>query len=115
MRGLLLFGPGAKATPKKSASIAQYGLLRRPLITEKTAGLSADRNRVVFKVATGTTKTDIRLAVEAVYGVKVAAVRTVNMMGKIKRAGNSMGRRASFKKAYVTLKKGETIDVVEGL
>lgn len=115
VRGQRLFGKATSAPSKGKASIAQFALLRRPIITEKAAGMSSDRNRVAFRVDPEASKTDIRLAVEAVYGVKVKAVRTVSVMGKFKRAGSSMGRRASFKKAYVTLRDGETIDVVEGL
>lgn len=112
---------GAKAAAKKttpakgSATVAQYALLKRPIITEKTALLSVDRDRVAFKVPSEATKTEIRAAVQAIYGVDVAKVRTVNMLGKMKRAGASMGRRQGFKKAYVTIKSGQTIDVVEGL
>ena len=100
---------------KGSASVAQYAVLRRPRITEKAAGLSVDRNRVVFEVDRSATKLDIKAAVQAIYGVEVAKVRTVNVQGKMKRTGNSVGRRQGLKKAYVTVKKGQTIDVVEGL
>ena len=108
------------AAPKVSASsgsatVAQYAILRRPIVTEKSAGLSVDRNRVVFEVARDSTKVEIKAAIEAIYGVKVARVRTVNVLGKVKRAGTSIGRRPDFKKAYITLKEGQTIDVVEGL
>jgi len=109
-------GSAQNAAPTKgSANVGQYALLKRPIITEKTAMLSVDRDRVVFKVPHEATKTEIRKAVEAIYGVQVAKVRTANILGKVKRAGSSIGRRQGYKKAYVTIKKGQTIDVVEGL
>jgi len=92
-----------------------YSLLLAPVITEKASMLSSDRRRAVFKVAKDATKLDIRQAVERVFGVQVQSVRTCNMLGKLKRSQRSVGRRPGFKKAYVTLKPGQSIDIVEGV
>lgn len=103
-----------KAVPA-SASPGAYRLLRSPIVTEKTSMFSADRRRVAFKVPRIATKADIRHAVETVFGVQVQSVHTSNVLGKVKRTSRSSGRRASYKKAYITLKEGQTIDIVEGV
>ena len=89
--------------------------LRSPVITEKSVLLKeatseeGDAQVLTFRVAKGAGKDDIRKAVEEIFSVKVATVRTVNYQGKIKRRGRQEGRRASWKKAYVTLQKGEPL------
>jgi large subunit ribosomal protein L23 len=92
-----------------------YEVLRRPIITEKAAGVGTTHNAVVFEVHPEATKYDIKSAVEKIFDVKVTAVRTVNSMGKLKRGKKSIGRQRASKKAYVSLEKGQTIDIVEGL
>jgi large subunit ribosomal protein L23 len=94
-----------------------YETLRRPIVTEKSShvGGSSASACVVFEVDKKANKADIREAVERVFGVSVQAVRTCSYLGKLKRTTGAHGRRASFKKAYVTLKQGEKIDVIEGL
>ncbi|MCC6221082.1 MAG: 50S ribosomal protein L23 [Deltaproteobacteria bacterium] len=91
-------------------------ILRRPRITEKAAGYGADGGSfVVFDVHSQANKVEIRAAVEKIFGVKVASVRTMNAQGKVKRVRNKMGRRAGIKKAYVKLQPGSTINIIEGL
>ncbi len=99
---------------KKTARVIDYRTLVRPVISEKSS-MASGGDVVVFQVQRTATKTEIREAVERVYGVEVKAIRTINVLGKVKRAGNSVGRRPNRKKAYVTLKEGSTINVVEGL
>jgi large subunit ribosomal protein L23 len=92
-----------------------YAVLRRPLITEKSAQVSAHSNSVVFEVDSRANKSEIREAVEKIFEVEVVSVHTVNMLGKVKRVKAKSGRRASWKKAYVQLAPGSTIDFIEGL
>ena len=98
-----------------TASAKEYGILQMPVITEKASMVAADRSRVVFRVQKDAGKLDIKAAIERIFGVEVQKVRTTNAWGKVKRVGTREGRRASFKKAYVTLKAGHTIDLVEGV
>jgi large subunit ribosomal protein L23 len=78
-----------------------------PLITEKTQILKEGGNVLAFKVERGANKVEVRKAVEALFKVKVASVRTENVHGKVKRVGRFSGKRPDWKKAYVTLKPGE--------
>jgi large subunit ribosomal protein L23 len=89
-------------------------VVKAPLITEKGTLVSELSNQVVFKVDHRATKTEIAEAVEDLFNVKVKAVRTVNYLGKVrKRGGRPVGRAASWKKAYVTLAEGQTLDLLE--
>jgi len=98
------------------AKVADYGVLITPVITEKSASAGAGTGlTVVFKVDPRASKTEIRGAVERVFSVKVESVRTARFLGKVKRTAHSVGRRAGYKKAYVTLAEGSKIDLVEGL
>jgi large subunit ribosomal protein L23 len=90
-------------------------IIRRPLITEKTTMAREDAHTVVFEVAAGATKVDIKRAVEKLLGSKVADVRTSIAHGKFKRQGRFIGQRSDWKKAYVRLKDGEKIpEFLEG-
>lgn len=89
-------------------------VLRRPLMTEKSMQQKDDLNAVTFQVAVDANKVEIRQAVEKVFNVKVAVVRTANRQGKWKRMGRFAGRRAGWKKAVVTLAPGHKIELVEG-
>jgi len=82
-------------------------VLRVPVITEKSTHLKENRQTLTFKVARDASKLEIRDAVEKIFKVKVGSVRTAIFHGKIKRQGRYSGRRPDWKKAYVTLKKGE--------
>ncbi|RMG42788.1 MAG: 50S ribosomal protein L23 [Candidatus Dadabacteria bacterium] len=105
----------ARDNKKEPASVNDYKVIQRPVITEKSSLAGEDGRTVVFKVARSATKTDIRRAIERAFKVEVVAVRTANYLGKLKRTTRSAGHRAAFKKAYVTLKEGHSIDIVEGL
>ena len=85
-------------------------VLIRPIITEQVTTLTERFNQVAFQVEATCNKFQIRDAVEALYGVKVEKVATMNMPGKKKRRGSSIGKRPDWKKAIVTLKEGDTID-----
>ncbi len=101
---------------KTRASVADFATLIRPVISEKSAAVGSSTERgYVFRVDRRATKLSVKAAVENVYGVHVTAVRTMNYMGKPKKTARSMGRRSAFKKAYVTLKAGQEITVVEGV
>ncbi len=90
-------------------------VIRRPLVTEKTTVLREDGRTVVFEVARGANKIDIKRAIEKLLGAKVADVRTSITQGKLKRQGRFIGRRSDWKKAYVVLKDGEKLpDFLEG-
>ena len=88
-----------------------FQIIRAPLISEKSALLGDDANQAVFQVARDATKPEIKVAVEQLFNVKVAAVRTVVMKGKSKRMGLRRGRRSDWKKAYVSLEQGHEIDL----
>ena len=94
---------------------APYQILRRPRITEKAALASSYDNSVVFEVHPKASKTDIKQAVEKAFDVKVKAVRTANFMGKLKQVRSHIGRQDAWKKAYVVLQEGNSIDIIEGL
>jgi large subunit ribosomal protein L23 len=84
-----------------------HEVLRLPLITEKSTHVKENLNTLTFRVARGANKQEIRAAVEQIFKVKVESVRTATCHGKIRRQGRFSGRRPDWKKAYVTLKKGE--------
>ena len=91
-------------------------VIRGPLITEKTTLLKEDGRTLCFKVARAATKSEIRRAVEQLFSVKVTSVRTISMRGKMKRYGRFEGKRPDWKKAFVTLRKGEKmIEFFEGV
>ena len=89
-----------------------YDVIERPLITEKGAVVSSTSNCATFRVAKRATKTEIKTAIEKIYGVKVRSVNTASYMGKVKRVGRNESRRSSWKKAYVYLAPGSTIDLI---
>lgn len=92
-----------------------FSIIRRPLITEKSALASSASNSVVFEVHPDANKIEIKQAVEKIFDVKVKAVRTVSCLGKIKRVGRRTGKQRDWKKAYVSLAEGSSINIVEGL
>lgn len=89
-------------------------ILRRPIITERSTMLQ-ERGRYVFEVAVGSTKLQIKRAVEQAFDVKVVKVNTVNMRGKTKRLGPRVVISKSWKKAVVTLQAGDNITIFEGV
>ena len=87
-----------------------YQIVRMPHVSEKTARLQADSNQYVFEVARDAEKGEIREAVEGLFDVKVDNVRVVNVKGKTKSFRLRPGRQKSWKKAYVRLQAGQTIE-----
>jgi large subunit ribosomal protein L23 len=88
-------------------------VLLRPVISEKSYGL-LDANKYTFLVAPDANKTQIKIAVEAVFGVKVTDVNTLNRAGKRKRSRTGFGRRVDTKRAIVSLAPGDRIDIFGG-
>jgi len=84
-----------------------YQVVRRPIITEKGLGVKETQHTVVFEVAPGATKTEIKEAVQRIFKVKVDHVRTAMFHGKLRRRGRTEGFRRDWKKAYVRLAPGE--------
>lgn len=84
-----------------------HSILRLPVITEKSTFEKEKLQTLTFKVARNANKVEIKGAVESIFKVKVASVRTANFHGKIRRQGRFAGRKPDWKKAYVTLKEGE--------
>lgn len=89
-------------------------ILIRPLITERTTALMQE-GKYVFVVPKSANKIQIGAAVAEVFKVKVDAVNTVNVLGKVKRMGRTQGKRSDYKKAIVKLAPGETIEFFEGV
>jgi len=85
-----------------------------PHVTEKAAVIGESSNQYVFQVTTEATKPEIKKAVETLFEVEVDAVRVTNVKGKVKRSGPRLGRRKDWKKAYVRVKEGQTIDFMGG-
>lgn len=82
----------------------------RPVVTEKST-VAAEQNKVVFMIAPEASKLDVKKAVETMFEVKVSKVNTVKLPGKTKRFKGKLGKRNDVRKAIVTLKDGETIDL----
>lgn len=94
--------------------LRHYDVITSPVVTEKST-MASDNNQVVFNVPNTATKPAIKAAVEALFGVKVKAVNTLNRKGKVKRFKGRVGRQSDQKKAIVTLAEGQSIDVSTGL
>jgi large subunit ribosomal protein L23 len=92
-----------------------YSIIKSPVITEKSMAKTAEANKVVFWVEPSANKKDIKEAVELAFNVKVLAVNTQRVPGKIKRLGKFSGKRSTRKKAYITLKEGDRIEMFEGV
>ena len=86
-----------------------YTTIVRPLITEKALTTRETEGSLVFEVAVSATKTEVKQAVEKLFNVKVASIRTANVEGKERRRGKFSGYKADWKKAYVRLKAGEKV------
>lgn len=91
-----------------------YQTVVRPLITEKSSVAYQERGEYTFEVHPDATKPAIRQAVEQLFGVKVTGVWTSNQRGKVKRMGKTSGTRPNWKKAIVTLREGDRIEIFEG-
>ncbi len=92
-----------------------YAVIKSPVITEKSMALSAEGNNVVFWVDPAANKGDIKEAIQKIFKVTVLSVNTQRVAGKIKKMGRYAGRRPTRKKAYVTLKEGDKIEVFDGV
>ena len=92
-----------------------YGIILTPVISEQSMDVAADK-KYTFKVATDANKTQVKLAVEEIFGVEVAKVNIMNYDGKVKRMGRNVGRTAAYKKAIVTLTAdSKEIEFFQGL
>ncbi|VAX31224.1 LSU ribosomal protein L23p (L23Ae) [hydrothermal vent metagenome] len=92
-----------------------HDVLKKPIFTEKATYLKETGNKLIVEVDRKANKIEIRKAFEEVFKVKVAKVATINVRGKKKKWGRSVGRSAAMKKAVVTLGKGEKLDFIEGV
>lgn len=95
--------------------MTSYDIIIRPLITEKTTIQKEANNQLTFEVERRANKVEIKRAVEKIFNVRVHQVRTVQKRGKVKRFGRTLGRRRHWKKAMVTLAKGEHVEFFEGV
>ena len=93
----------------------QYDIIKRPVNTEKTTIQKEEANQISFEVDPKANRIEIGKAVEAVFKVKVSDVRTLQVKGKIKRRGRTLGKRRDWKKAIVTLMPGERIEFFDGV
>lgn len=91
-----------------------HQIIRRPVVTEKGTALK-EQNKYLFEVDRRANKVEIKQAVESLFNVKVAAIHTVSMRGKVKRLGRFAGRTSDWKKAIVTLREGHSIEFFEGV
>jgi large subunit ribosomal protein L23 len=89
-------------------------VLLAPQISEKATYVAEKNEQVIFRVATNATKPEVKAAVELMFKVQVESVQILNVKGKIKRVGRSVGQRKGWKKAFVCLKPGQEINFVEG-
>lgn len=100
-----------------SATVNQdrlYQVILAPQITEKATRIADKNQQIAFQVRTDATKLEIKAAVELLFKVQVDAVSVINVGGKAKRAGRTLGRRQDWKKAYVSLKPGQEINFAAG-
>lgn len=91
-----------------------YSVIKAPVITEKST-IQAEIRKAIFWVDLEANKRDVKVAVEKIFNVKVASVNTQRVPGKMKRMGKFEGQKQTRKKAYVTLKEGEKIELFEGV
>ena len=87
-----------------------FKVLLGPHVSEKATVLADGKSQFVFKVATDATKLEIKRAIESLFSVNVAAVNTVNVLGKTKRTARGLGKRNDWKKAYIALQPGQDLD-----
>jgi len=92
-----------------------HQIIRRPLITEKGTIARETYGQYIFEVDRGANKHQIKEAIQKLFNVHVSDVKTLNVRGKIKRMGRSIGKKSNWKKAYITLKEGEKIEFFEGV
>jgi large subunit ribosomal protein L23 len=103
--------------PRKEMKLTReqmYALVRSPVITEKST-MGSEHGQVTFRVPLDTDKRSVKAAIEGLFKVKVKAVNTIRVKGKLKRFRGELGRRSDYKKAIVTLAEGSKIDVTTGI
>ena len=106
-----------RVIPRVATTLARermFDIVRSPVITEKATNVS-EHNQVIFRVPLTATKREIRAAIERLFQVKVIAVNTIRVRGKLKRFRGRVGRRSDYKKAVVTLGANQRIDVTTGI
>ena len=106
-----------RVIPRVATTLARermFDIVLSPVITEKATNVS-EHNQVIFRVPLTATKREIRAAIEGLFQVKVIAVNTIRVRGKLKRFRGRVGRRSDYKKALVTLSEGQRIDVTTGI
>lgn len=91
-----------------------HDIIKRPLITEKTSIQKAVSNQLSFEVDRRANRVEIKKAIESIFNVNVASVRTMQIKGKVKQRGRIVGKRRNWKKAIVKLMPGERIEFFEG-
>lgn len=102
---------------KKAAAIADpklFDVIRRPVVTEKST-LAGEHNKVTFMISPSADKVQVKNAVESIFGVEVAKVNTIKLPGKTKKFRGRAGQRSDRRKAVVTLKAGQMIDLEAGV
>ena len=109
-----LYSEGVEKSSKGSKSSVAYRVLVKPLITEKAANLGS-LNQYAFIVSNSANKIEVAKAIFEVYGVKPEKVNIIKVKGKVINRGKISGKRKDFKKALVSLKKGESISIYEGV
>jgi large subunit ribosomal protein L23 len=106
-----------RVIPRSTTTLTRqqmFDIVRSPVITEKSTNLS-EHNQVILRVPLTATKHEVRAAVEGLFNVKVTAINTIRVRGKLKRVRGRAGRRSDHKKAIVTLDQGQRIDVTMGI
>ena len=99
---------------KKGSWMNEFQIIEKPLLSEKIVSLKEEENKIAFKVNRNTNKIEIKNTVGNLFGVKVKKVAVMNYIGKPKRQGKHEGKKSNWKKAIVTLEKGNTIEYFEG-
>lgn len=99
---------------KTGVKANHFDALLKPVVTEK-ATLGSEHGQVTFEVPMSASKSEIKQAVEAIFGVTVTRVNTMRQVGRVKRFRGQLGKRPDYKKAVVSLAEGETIDVTSGV
>lgn len=92
-----------------------FNVIKRPVVTEKTSQLREDEGQYVFEVARDANKVQIRQAIESLFGVRVDDVRTSIVRGKVRRMRTGIGKQPNWKKAVVSLKGDDVIELFEGV
>ena len=106
-----------RVVPRKEMKLNReqmYALVRSPVITEKST-MGSEHNQVTFRVPLTADKRSVKAAIEGLFKVKVEAVNTIRVKGKVKRFRGFVGQRSDYKKAIVTLAEGSKIDVTTGI